>query len=220
MAEMDHTSIDPEQVGPWRPRGLGILASGLVALTALWLSQAGTARAHGNHGGAVGVAGHSGAGISTLEPDEGLAFALDLFGYFSGAIASGWRVGEPLGPGGKLPLYYNQNTIEPLTDQALRPVFVPGDPNTRLVGPSLWEREAVDATIVSPFVELMAGPVFKIRATWSGAWYGQPIHRQRRVGRFHANLTLSAWLIYRFDSDVPGTTAGPPAAPSARAAGH
>jgi hypothetical protein len=96
------------------------------------------------------------------------------------------------------------NTIEPLTDEALRPLFEPAPPGTtpdRMQGPSLWEREAADAAVVSPFVELMVGSVFRIRATWSGAWYSHAVRRQRRVSTFHGNLTLSAWLIYRFSVD-------------------
>jgi hypothetical protein len=93
------------------------------------------------------------------------------------------------------------NTIEPLADEALRP-FTRTDPSgaitERVQGPSRWEREAVDCGIVSPFVELGVAEVFRLRAAWSGAWYSAAIHRQRQDADFHANFTLSAWLVYRF----------------------
>lgn len=96
-------------------------------------------------------------------------------------------------------------TVEAMVDEALRPVMVmtPAGLPARVEGPSLWEREAVDALIVSPFVDLWVGQVLRVRGSWSGAWYTHPIHRQRQDADFHANLTLSAWLVYRFG--VPGS---------------
>jgi hypothetical protein len=98
------------------------------------------------------------------------------------------------------------NSIEPLTDEALRPVFV--DPNSaipnRVVGASRWEREAVDCLVVSPIVEWQFGEVVRLRGSWSGAWYTKPVRRQQIVSDFHANVTLAVWLVYRVG--VPETT--------------
>jgi hypothetical protein len=101
------------------------------------------------------------------------------------------------------------NTIERLTDEALRPILVEGGSTmieTQLVGPSRWEREAVDNLIVSPLAEVRIGKVVRLRGAWSGAWYSKPVHRQRAASQFHANLTLSILLIHRFadeDHDQP-----------------
>lgn len=88
------------------------------------------------------------------------------------------------------------NTIEPISDRALRPVL--DSAGFRLEGPALWEREAVNGHILSPFAELDFGGGFHVRATWSGAWYSQPVYRQGTVGRFHANAVLAAWISFRF----------------------
>jgi hypothetical protein len=93
------------------------------------------------------------------------------------------------------------NTVEPLTDEALRPIPVrdpAGMPVDVLSGPSYWEREAADCAIVSPFVAVVVGDIFHVRASWSGAWYSRPVHRQNEDAAFHANITLTAWLVYRF----------------------
>jgi hypothetical protein len=49
--------------------------------------------------------------------------------------------------------------------------------------------------------DLRLGEVLRVRASWSGAWYSHAIHRQRTDSAFHANLTLSVWLIHRFGTD-------------------
>lgn len=93
------------------------------------------------------------------------------------------------------------DTVEPLTDEALRPVTVPsamGLSPQAVRGPSRWEREAADSLIVSPFVACRIGEVLRLRASWSGAWYSHAIHRQRRNSDFHGNVTISAWLVHRF----------------------
>jgi hypothetical protein len=93
------------------------------------------------------------------------------------------------------------DTIEPLTDEALRPIPVrnpAGMVVDRLQGASRWEREAVDCAVISPLAEVTIAEIFRLRATWSGAFYSHPVHRQRRVSDFHANVSLAAWLIYRF----------------------
>jgi hypothetical protein len=118
-------------------------------------------------------------------------------------------------------LYYfdkhaTTDTIEPQADQALRPLYVQeGTAMTYadlVQGPSRWEREAVDCAIVTPFVDVSPGEIFRIRAAWSGAWYSSPIRRQRGVSNFHANVTISAWLIYRFgiaaEADRPDQNEG------------
>jgi hypothetical protein len=94
------------------------------------------------------------------------------------------------------------DTIEPQVDQALRPRNIEGSSGMlitdRVLGPSRWEREAVDCAIVTPFVDVSPGDIFRVRASWSGALYSSPVRRQRRISTFHANVTVSAWLIYRF----------------------
>jgi len=92
------------------------------------------------------------------------------------------------------------NTVEPQTDEALRPIIQVGPDGVghKVFGPSFWEREAADCAIVSPFAEAAAGSVFKVRLAWSGAWYSAPVYRQHRVSSFHANVSLSAWLVHRF----------------------
>jgi hypothetical protein len=104
-------------------------------------------------------------------------------------------------------LYYldkdaTTSTIEPLVDQALRPQQIEGTTGMLVsdfvLGPSRWEREAVDCAIVTPFVDLSPGEIFTVRASWSGAFYSSPIRRQRGISSFHANVTIAAWLVYRF----------------------
>jgi hypothetical protein len=93
------------------------------------------------------------------------------------------------------------DTVEPLTDEALRPLEARDPTGTivdRVEGASRWEREAVDCAVISPFIELTIAQVFRARASWSGALYTRPIYRQHRVSAFHANVALSAWLIHRF----------------------
>lgn len=55
---------------------------------------------------------HIGTGLEMVEPDDSLKLSLDLFGYLSGAAAGGFRTGEPLGAGGKIPHYYNQRLYQ------------------------------------------------------------------------------------------------------------
>jgi hypothetical protein len=102
-------------------------------------------------------------------------------------------------------LYFDKkataNTVEPQVDEALRRLTAPGpsgSPAVSVAGASLWEREAADSLIVSPFVDLRLGEILRLRTSWSGAWYSSPIHRQGRASDFHANVTVSAWVIYRF----------------------
>ena len=103
-------------------------------------------------------------------------------------------------------LYFDKqattNTVERMTDQALRAIQitdpVSGEVVDTLQGASLWDREAADTWMLSPFVELDVGNVFHMRAAWSGAWYSAPVRRQGESTDFHANTTLSAWLTYRF----------------------
>jgi hypothetical protein len=93
------------------------------------------------------------------------------------------------------------NTLEPLTDAALRPVeaILPDGSTAQMQGPSKWEREAANAQILSPFAQMDLGEGFHARAGWSGAWYSKAVNRQGSIGDFHANATLAAWFTYRFD---------------------
>lgn len=88
------------------------------------------------------------------------------------------------------------NSIEPASDQTLRPIL--DTAGLRIEAPARWEREAVNGHILSPFAELDFGGGFHVRATWSGAWYDKPVWRQGKAGRFHGNAVLAAWLTYRF----------------------
>ena len=63
---------------------------------------------HGDDGGGGGGHAASGSGLSMLEADDSLKFAVDLYGYFGSSWASGYHTGDPLGAGGKIPVYYNQ----------------------------------------------------------------------------------------------------------------
>lgn len=85
---------------------------------------------HGDHGGGGGGHAASGTGLSSLERDDSAKVAVDLFGYFGSSWASGYRAGDPLGAGGKIPVYYNQrlNTEGPfdrlhLVKPSLRPQY-------------------------------------------------------------------------------------------------
>jgi hypothetical protein len=99
------------------------------------------------------------------------------------------------------------NTIEPQVDEALRPIMqtdANGMVAGRLEGPSRWEREAVDCLIVSPFVDLLLGDAFRLRGSWSGAWYTDDVHRQRKASSFHGNVTISLWMVHRFGIPADG----------------
>jgi hypothetical protein len=102
------------------------------------------------------------------------------------------------------------DTVEPQVDSALRRVTALSPTGTPVAvpGPSLWEREAVDSLIVSPFVDLRLGEIVRVRTSWSGAWYSAAIHRQREASDFHANVTVSVWLVYRFGVDVAASAPG------------
>lgn len=63
---------------------------------------------HGDHGGGGGGNAASGTGLSALETDDSAKVAVDFYGYFGSSWASGYRGGDPLGAGGKIPVYYNQ----------------------------------------------------------------------------------------------------------------
>ncbi len=103
-------------------------------------------------------------------------------------------------------LYFDKkataNTWETRTDEALRYVTIKdratGKTIDTVIAASLWDREAADNLTLSPFVRYDVGEIFHLRALWSGAWYSAPVHRQRENDHFHANVTLSAWITYRF----------------------
>ncbi len=98
----------------------------------------------------------------------------------------------------------HSNTVEPLTNSALQPII--DSTGGRVWGPSLWDREAVNCDILSPYLELNLESGFKVRASWSGAWYQKSVWRQGSVDSFHANATLSAWLTYHFAQSQPNTS--------------
>lgn len=92
------------------------------------------------------------------------------------------------------------NTREPLTDRALRPIMglLSNGDSGQVEGPSPWEREAADVHLASPFVQMDLWENFHVRAAWSGAWYSAEVTRSKVASDFHANLTLAAWITYRF----------------------
>ncbi|MEO6095690.1 MAG: hypothetical protein ABIW76_08420 [Fibrobacteria bacterium] len=92
------------------------------------------------------------------------------------------------------------NSIEGLTDQAQRPVL--DSTGSAVWGPSRWDREAVGADIISPFLEWELAPGLQTRVLWSGAWYTDPVRRQGSVSSFHSNATISAWLSYQFNHEA------------------
>ncbi len=94
------------------------------------------------------------------------------------------------------------NTQEYLSDAALRNIpdtLSDGSLSLKL-GPSPWEREAVNARIFSPYAQADLGGDFHARATWTGAWYGNDVWRQGKASAFHSNFTLAAWFTYRFNA--------------------
>ena len=79
------------------------------------------------------------------------------------------------------------NSIERLTDKALRPIL--DSTRSQIWGPSQWDREAVGSDIISPYLELDLESGLQIRTLWSGAWYSDPVYRQGRISTFHSNAT-------------------------------
>ena len=63
---------------------------------------------------------------------------------------------------------------------------------------ALWDEEAVNAYLVTPFVECDIVNTLRIRASYTRAFYEEPVYRQARLSRRHQNLTVSAVLTYRF----------------------
>lgn len=130
------------------------------------------------------------------------------------ALEPAYRIG-PLTLGVRLDAFYypdkaaTTNSVEPLTDEALRPIFIEQNSSipVRVHGPSRWEREAVDSLVVSPIVEWQVGEIVRVRGSWSGAWYTRPVRRQQVVSDFHANVTIAVWLVHRFGTRRPPASA-------------
>jgi hypothetical protein len=52
--------------------------------------------------------GRIGTGTGSMEVNDSLKASVDLYAYLPDSRAWDWRSGEPLGPGGKMPLYHNR----------------------------------------------------------------------------------------------------------------
>jgi len=83
------------------------------------------------------------------------------------------------------------NMIEFERDQTLRQVHYTGIDGS-VYGPSLWDREAVNANIVAPTLRLDFKDQGGITAAYAIGFYNKPIDRQGVVGRVHSNFTLGA----------------------------
>jgi hypothetical protein len=87
------------------------------------------------------------------------------------------------------------NMIEYERDQTLQPLTYPGisaDAAEKVYGPARWDREAVDANIISPTLRLDFKEKGGITAAYSLGFYKEPIDRQGRISNFHGNLTIGA----------------------------
>lgn len=89
------------------------------------------------------------------------------------------------------------NAIEFERDQTLRPPAASNEVTLRY-GPSRWDREAVNANILSPTLRLDFGERGGISATYACAFYGKPIDRQGVIARFHQNINLGADLMITY----------------------
>jgi hypothetical protein len=87
------------------------------------------------------------------------------------------------------------NMIEYERDQTLRPVSYPGidaESAAKVYGPAKWDREAIDANILSPTLRLDFKEIGGITAAYAMGFYKKPIDRQGRISNFHGNFTLGA----------------------------
>jgi hypothetical protein len=87
------------------------------------------------------------------------------------------------------------NMIEYERDQTLRPVSFPNvgsEAAARIYGPAKWDREAVNANIVSPTLRLDFNEMGGMTAAYAMGFYSQPIDRQGSISNFHGNLTIGA----------------------------
>lgn len=90
------------------------------------------------------------------------------------------------------------NMIEFGRDQTLRPIAYPGidgDAAAKVYAPAKWDREAVNATILSPTIRLDFKEHGGLTAAYALGFYKKPIDRQGRVSKFHGNLTLGADML-------------------------
>jgi hypothetical protein len=87
------------------------------------------------------------------------------------------------------------NMIEYERDQTLQQLSfsnIPLDQAAKVYGPARWDREAVNANIISPMARLDFKEKGGITAAYSMGFYNKPIDRQGRISNFHGNFTLGA----------------------------
>jgi hypothetical protein len=89
------------------------------------------------------------------------------------------------------------NSQEPIRDQTLRPVQYQGL-TTEVYSQSKWEREAVNATILTPQITLNFDGIGGFSIAVSQAWYDQPVDRQGKISDSHFNVIASTFINYRF----------------------
>lgn len=81
------------------------------------------------------------------------------------------------------------NAIELERDQTLRAA---NTNETSLYSPSLWDREAVNANILTPSLRLDFKELGGITVAYSFAFYDKPVDRQGKISDRHSNLTICA----------------------------
>jgi hypothetical protein len=86
------------------------------------------------------------------------------------------------------------NMIEFERDQTLRPVKYSGVKGS-VYGPSKWDREAVNANIITPTVRLDFKEMGGMTAAYAVGLYEKPIDRQGTIAKIHGNFTLGMDLL-------------------------
>lgn len=81
------------------------------------------------------------------------------------------------------------NAIELERDQTLRTT---SSDEASLYSPSKWDREAVNANILTPSLRLDFQELGGITIAYSFAFYDKPVDRQGKISNKHSNLTISA----------------------------
>ncbi len=145
---------------------------------------------------AVSYAANSASGLDTfnLQAQEFRAYKVTF--QPSLTINGPFRIGLRWDHIGYLDPKAHTNTIEPLSNSTI--VRTGSRDPTEPIGPSLWEREAVNCDLVTQYAEIDIATGFQVRASWSGALYSDAVWRQGKTDSFHANAALSAWLTYHF----------------------
>lgn len=77
--------------------------------------------------------------------------------------------------------------------------FADGWPQTQYE-PSKWELEAVNANVITPYINLTIKDILSIKAAYSMGFYSDVVRRHNQVSDFHSNFILSANLNYSFSS--------------------